>query len=66
MIATTLQIGHTYKLVSLPREERKDGVIYLNRSRVFRLLAVDEEEAWIKCIDNDKRFVVDAWRLKNY
>ena len=66
MTETKLRIGETYQLIPLPKEDRKDGVIYLNSSRTFRLLAVDDDQAWIKCTENGNRYVMDSWRLKNY
>lgn len=63
---TTLEIGQTYQLIPIDREDREDGVIYLNSNRTFRLLSLDDEAAWIKCTETGKRFVMDAWRLRNY
>lgn len=63
---TTLTINSLYQLRRLPIEERLPGVVYLHGNRVFRLLAVEDKEAWVKCTITFKTFIVNVDRLINF
>lgn len=66
MTATHLIIGQTYQLAPVAPEQREDGVIYLSPSRTFKLIAIDGQEAWVRCTSLGNSFVVKADRLRNY